>query len=155
MHILIAVDGSQHSLEAARHGLAVAHQGAEVTVLEVVTPAEGAVEFASGLEGPVAFAVDDDVDEANLARGVALADDIADHLGREASRRVEQGEPGPTICHIAEEMGADLVIVGSHGKGFMKRMVLGSVSTYVTHHAPCPVLVVRTDLLDLSDDDAR
>lgn len=151
MQILIAVDGSEHSLVAARAGLSLTHPDAAITILEVVTPVEGAVEFASGLEGPVAFAVDEEVDAANLARGVAQAGELAEHLGRVATVRVEEGDPGSVICQVAEEMDADLVIVGSHGKGFVRRMVLGSVSTYVTHHAPCPVMVVRTDQVEADD----
>jgi nucleotide-binding universal stress UspA family protein len=56
---------------------------------------------------------------------------------------VERGAPGPVLCERAEALGADVVVVGSRGRGAIRRALLGSVSTYVVHNAPCPVLVVR------------
>jgi nucleotide-binding universal stress UspA family protein len=53
------------------------------------------------------------------------------------------GDPAAIICHVAGELAVDVIIVGSHGKGFVSRVLLGSVSEYVMRHAPCPVLVVR------------
>ena len=55
------------------------------------------------------------------------------------------GIPGWTICEIANTWSADLILVGSRGLKGIKEMFLGSVSNYVTHHAPCSVLIVRTD----------
>ena len=49
------------------------------------------------------------------------------------------------IVWVAEQIGADVVVVGSHGRGALKRLVSGSVSEHVVHHSPCPVLVVRKD----------
>jgi nucleotide-binding universal stress UspA family protein len=63
--------------------------------------------------------------------------------GATVATRVEMGDAGPMIVWVAEQIGADVVVVGSHGRGALKRMVSGSVSEYVVHHAPCPVLVVR------------
>jgi nucleotide-binding universal stress UspA family protein len=56
---------------------------------------------------------------------------------------VEPGEAGPVLCEQAKTLNADVVVVGSRGRGAIRRMLLGSVSTYVVHNAPCPVLVVR------------
>ncbi len=53
------------------------------------------------------------------------------------------GNPGRTICHFAQTCSADLILVGSRGLTGAKEMFLGSVSNYVTHHAPCSVLIVR------------
>jgi nucleotide-binding universal stress UspA family protein len=53
------------------------------------------------------------------------------------------GRPTETITDIAQEWGADLIVVGSHGHDFWGRMTLGSVSDGVIHHAKCSVLVVR------------
>ena len=55
------------------------------------------------------------------------------------------GTPGWEICELASIWSADLILVGSRGLKGLKEMFLGSVSNYVTHHAPCSVLLVRTD----------
>lgn len=54
------------------------------------------------------------------------------------------GNPGWMICELADRWSADLILVGSRGLKGLKEMFLGSVSNYVTHHAPCSVLIVRT-----------
>ena len=74
--------------------------------------------------------------QAGLQRTVAS-------LGRDAATRVLHGDPAAEICREAEDGGYDLVVIGSHGYGVVKRVLLGSVSHHVLHHAPCPVLVVR------------
>lgn len=51
------------------------------------------------------------------------------------------GRPGPALAHAAE--GAELLVIGSHGRGELPGMHLGSVATYCVHHSPCPVLVYR------------
>ncbi|KAI8062272.1 hypothetical protein BC940DRAFT_309210 [Gongronella butleri] len=53
------------------------------------------------------------------------------------------GDAGDVLVEQAKELKADLVIVGSNGRGFFKRQLLGSVSQYLTVHVPCSVLVVK------------
>lgn len=54
--------------------------------------------------------------------------------------------PAPeAIVKMSEEFKADLIIMGNRGMGLVKRMALGSVSTYVLHHVKCPVLIVKDD----------
>jgi nucleotide-binding universal stress UspA family protein len=55
------------------------------------------------------------------------------------------GNAGRMICELANNWSADLILVGSRGLKGIKEMFLGSVSNYVTHHAPCSVLIVRND----------
>jgi nucleotide-binding universal stress UspA family protein len=76
--------------------------------------------------------------QEELARLVRLLDVPADS-------RVEIGEPGMTICDVAVEVGAEVIVLGSHGHGWLQRVLLGSVSHYVLQHAPCPVLVMRQE----------
>lgn len=54
------------------------------------------------------------------------------------------GNPGRIICELAKNWSADLIVVGSRGLKGLKEMFLGSVSNYVTHHAPCSVLILRS-----------
>ncbi len=53
------------------------------------------------------------------------------------------GSPEQNICDLARTLPADLIVVGRRGHSGLKEVFLGSVSTYVTHHAPCSVLVVQ------------
>ena len=55
-----------------------------------------------------------------------------------------QGDAADAILDVAEEQGADLVVVGNKGMTGAKRFLLGSVPNKVSHHAPCSVLIVRT-----------
>ncbi|KAK9050342.1 hypothetical protein SSX86_009531 [Deinandra increscens subsp. villosa] len=57
--------------------------------------------------------------------------------------RVEIGDPRDVICDVAEKMGVDMVVVGSHGYGLIKRAFLGSVSNHCAQNSKCPVLIVK------------
>ena len=63
------------------------------------------------------------------------------------------GNPGQVICELAVDWSADLIVVGSRGLQGLNEMFLGSVSNYVTHHAPCSVLIMRTPI-DVESDSA-
>ena len=65
-------------------------------------------------------------------------------------QRTEMGDPAAMICSVARDLGVDVIVVGSHGKGFLSRVLLGSVSEHVARHAPCPVLVVRSSSTESS-----
>lgn len=56
---------------------------------------------------------------------------------------VSIGDPGAEICRVASERGADLIVLPSHGRTGMKRLLVGSVAERVVRLAPCPVLVLR------------
>ena len=61
----------------------------------------------------------------------------------ETERILETGSPAPTIADVAEDCGADLVVMGSRGLGLVKGVLLGSVSQYVVENAKCAVMVVK------------
>jgi nucleotide-binding universal stress UspA family protein len=61
------------------------------------------------------------------------------------SAEVLFGTPESRIVETAEQIGADLIVIGSHGYNAWERLLLGSVSNSVVHHAPCSVMVVRAD----------
>ena len=75
----------------------------------------------------------------------ALHRAVREALGADPDVRVEtrlvEKRPAHALTEAAE--GARLLVVGSHGRGELPGMHLGSVATYCVHHAPCPVLVVR------------
>ena len=60
------------------------------------------------------------------------------------------GQPGSTICEFAQSCHADVIVIGRRGLSGLKEMFLGSVSNYVTHHAPCSILLVQTPILEES-----
>lgn len=79
-------------------------------------------------------------------RELAAAEAEARKLGAQrVSRKVVDGLPWRSICDAAEELAADLIVVGTHGRTGLARVLLGSVATMVIRHAPCSVLAVRGD----------
>jgi len=145
--ILVATDGSDHAVQAAQRGVGVLGAADTVVLLCVVhTPAivSSGMEsgFAGGMATPevvdAAWVGAKEEADASIDRTIAA---LPDALTIE--RRVETGEPGLAIVAVAEELDVDAVVIGSRGRGAVKRALLGSVSTHVVHNAPCPVLVVR------------
>mgnify|MGYP003564583891 CR=1 FL=1 len=63
--------------------------------------------------------------------------------GVQADYEYGVGDPGKLICERAEQYGVDLIVIGRRGRRGLSEMLLGSVSNYVVHHAPCHVLVVQ------------
>lgn len=143
MRVIIATDGSDNSLEAARRALA-SFPGAEFEVVTVVDAPVDPEADAGGFEGPLIRP--DEADEMNrerLAAGdEALAATVSELGDATVTTHLLQGDAGEGIVELARVREADVVVVGSRGHGRLKRLVLGSVSGHVTHHAPCPVLVV-------------
>lgn len=56
---------------------------------------------------------------------------------------MENGDPRDVICEMAEKLAADVLVMGSHGYGLIKRAFLGSVSNYCAQNVKCPVLIVK------------
>ena len=67
----------------------------------------------------------------------------AEARGVEADFLQQPGEAGRVICDRAKTIGADLIVVGSHGRRGLDELLIGSVSSYVMHRAPCSVMVVH------------
>jgi nucleotide-binding universal stress UspA family protein len=68
----------------------------------------------------------------------------AEEAGVPCQIYARQGDPADAILDVAEEQGADLIIVGNKGMTGAKRFLLGSVPNKISHHAPCNVLIIRT-----------
>ncbi len=78
--------------------------------------------------------LDDALAAVDAETGAARAD------GRDVVGRLLEGTPGPTL--VTEAKGADVLVVGRTGHNGLARLVVGSVSRYVTNHATCPVVVI-------------
>jgi nucleotide-binding universal stress UspA family protein len=141
--VLVATDGSELSVHAAQRAFELLGTADDVVVLAVLTEMPGS--DAGGFEGPTESPAEEAQDwQAEVSEAQqAIAATLAEVHGARVEQRVEAGDAGPMIVWVAEQIGADLIVVGSHGRGVLKRMVVGSVSEHVVHHAPCPVLVVR------------
>ena len=154
MHVLVATDGSDLALDAARHGLELLSNATNVTMLSVVSDLP--VDTGGGIEGPIYTPEQEEELRRAVARHATQALDDTEVVLRalptapaSLDRQIEAGDPAAVICAVAGELAVDVIVVGSHGKGLLSRVLLGSVSEHVTRHAPCPVLIVRssTDLL--------
>ena len=75
---------------------------------------------------------------------LSAAADVVREAGVEVEIFAREGDPADAILDVAEERGADLIIVGNKGMTGAKRFLLGSVPNKVSHHAPCGVYIVRT-----------
>jgi nucleotide-binding universal stress UspA family protein len=63
-------------------------------------------------------------------------------LGVPSEVNQQFGSPGLTVCEVAQTWQAELIVMGSRGHSLLHQLVLGSVSNYVLHHAPCSVLII-------------
>lgn len=148
MHALIATDGSDVSVDAARKAVALLRP-TRVTLLSVADTSIAEDSGAGGFEGNLLSpAESEQARKAILSEGDLEVDSTLDALGLDPStveHRVVEGSAGPMICQVADDVAPDVVVVGSHGRGLFKRVVLGSVSEHVVRHCRIPVLVIRHD----------
>ena len=135
--ILLATDFSAASGAATSQAIELAAQlEADVIAVSVIEPR--ALRTPGGRPASR-------VDQVRAAREEAAQDLVAD--GRAVGVRVEflvwVGDPGDRIVEAAAAEAADLIVVGSHGRGSVGRFLIGSVSDHIVRHASCPVMVVR------------
>jgi nucleotide-binding universal stress UspA family protein len=145
---LVATDGSDQATRAVE--LVASISWPKETMFGVV----GVVPTLNDLAGlpwtPVVPSNLDQVEATELHRAQDATWTAVDTLraaGFKANCRVMRGRPADVIVHLAERLGADLIVVGSRGLGRLDYALLGSVSEAVIDRAPCPVLVVRTNRL--------
>lgn len=141
--ILLCTDGSELAERALAIGLGVVDRGAPLVVAVVVEAADPTLVTGSGMAGGVMSVEElDTMDQAAVRTAEEAARHTVDALGlRDATPELLRGEPGPTICDYAAEVGATAIVIGSRGRGGFRRALLGSVSDYVVRNAPCPVVV--------------
>jgi len=145
--ILIATDGSDLADRAIDHGLQLAKvAGSEVTIVTVTEPAT----LVGGGYATVAGGVIDPLPELIEAQDKAARE----LLERAAKRAADQGVTAKTvlvdnsfaaegIVATADQIGAELIIMGSHGRRGLNRLLLGSQTNNVLAHTKIPVLVTR------------
>jgi nucleotide-binding universal stress UspA family protein len=146
VHALIATDGSEVSIDAARKGVALLNP-TKVTLLTVADTSIADDSGAGGFEGNLLSPAESErARTAILEEGSAELTDTAAALGLDPSivdTRIVEGSSGQMIIHVADEVDADVIVVGSHGHGFLSRVLIGSVSEHVVRHTTRPVLVMR------------
>ena len=135
--IILATDGSPSAADATKQAVELARaSGAKLFVVSVWHA--GLTTYSSATLPESKRAAKEHACEAARA-----AVEVARAAGVEAESFVLEGDAVERICKSAADTGASLLVVGSHGWGPLRRLVFGSVSTGLLHHAPCPVLVVR------------
>lgn len=138
--VLVAVDGSPQSNDALEH-VFEEYPEAEITVLHVIDPVESGyaadpmgVDYWEGWYEDAQKRAEDLLSEVN---------EVAEEADVRISTATETGPPARTIVEFAEEHDFDQVIVGSHGRRGMARILLGSVAESVVRRSTVPVTVVR------------
>jgi nucleotide-binding universal stress UspA family protein len=139
--ILVPIDFSSASRTAASYAAKIAEPlGAELVLLHVIASIEEVEALLQDHES---------IDWTTARDDAALeADKLLETLGVaigniDVRRIVREGSPAPTTADTAEEIGADMVVVGSHGRTGLVRALLGSVAERICRLSPVPVLVVR------------
>jgi nucleotide-binding universal stress UspA family protein len=144
MKILVAIDDSKFS-EAAVRVVMAQNQPAKtrVRVLHVVETIETAYYPDMTPPYPMDFG---DIQKERIEAGRKVAARALKKLraaGFKADSLVSVGHARTAVVDAAARWGANVIVVGSHGRRGLQRLLLGSVSEYVVRHAPCSVLVVR------------
>jgi nucleotide-binding universal stress UspA family protein len=143
--IIVGTDGSDLSIRGAVEGVALLRQQDSVLVVTVVEGTDPSlVDDGSGHAGPSMSPSEFETKrERLLATGVEVVERTATMLGRDAETRVIEGSPGNALCELANDLSADAIVLGTRGRGGVRRALLGSVSDYVVRNAPCPVVITR------------
>jgi nucleotide-binding universal stress UspA family protein len=151
--VVVCTDGSDLANRAARSGLAVLRSDTDVIVVTVIAEDDPTLVhgsgFAGGTESPEEY---DRLNAARRTEGEVAVEQLVEALGLTGARtEVLAGDAGPAVCDFAAEVAANVIVVGTRGRGGFKRALLGSVSDYVVRNAPCSVLVTGDNGDALSD----
>jgi nucleotide-binding universal stress UspA family protein len=136
--IVIATDGSPQAREAVEYGLELAiAENAKAVLLQVMPPTDWTRLDRGGLLRPLA-------EEVRLSAAPALveASELAAERGVPFATEVVAGRPADEIVAYADSIGADLIVIGSRGRGAVAGALLGSVSRDVLRESRTPVVVV-------------
>lgn len=155
--ILVGLDSSDLSLRALRSAIAFAQcLNAELKLIHVLVDSEpGAPRFSGYFGGPLYPSINPTVIESYQTAWNRFVDQSQSFLNQQILEAQENGidtsgvllygSPGAKLCELAQTWDADLIIVGSRGLSGIGELLIGSVSNYVLHHAPCAVLVIHAE----------
>jgi nucleotide-binding universal stress UspA family protein len=146
MKILLAIDDSKFSQAALRMTLTQNNpRKTAVRVLHVVEPLEAP--YYPELSTPPYPTNLSEIQKGRMKAGRDLVEGAVEKLraaGFKVEGTVRSGHVRAVAVDVAKKWRADLIVVGSHGRKGLKRLLLGSVSDYVARHAHCSVQIVRT-----------
>ena len=135
--ILIAVDDSAHSMKAARVGFAMAHLlKASIGLVFVINKSNEVFNTDLGITPQQSKSVLLKEAEITLDQYIRMYDGIG-----EIFRFMPEGFPETEILNIAKEWQADMIVMGTHGRTGISRMLSGSLTDYIVRHAEIPVLI--------------
>ena len=135
--VAVGVDGSSTAAEAVKFAAELARRfDAQLVLLSAYKDARGAASPAGDEELQWATS-----SSARQRETIARTEERLKRDGVACSTLIAEGDPGDVLVELAEQCGADVLVVGNKG---MQRRVLGSVPNTVTHKAGCSVLVVKT-----------
>lgn len=134
-NLLLATDGSKHSEKAAARAAAIAKSNG--TELNIVS----ATDFVCELYAQAPEVGEQLIDKAR--KNLDASKKQADLEGLNTECFVREGEAYKAIIDLAKEKGTEMIVIGSHGKTGLKRLLMGSVVEKVIGHSHCPVLVVK------------
>ena len=142
--IVVGTDGSETAAEAVRQATELAKlSGATLSIVSAYAPVHKRRldDEQSGAPADVQHEIGPRED-VNLVLDAAAA--AARKEGVEAQTHPVEADPADAILNVAEQVDADLIVVGNKGMAGARRFLLGSVPNKVSHHAPCSVIIVRT-----------
>ncbi len=142
--VVVPYDFSEHGIAALRKAVEIVDNPQQIHVLHVLP-------FMIPTEPGVVWATVDDADRIRHALESMTAQVSESQFGK-VKLDVRLGDPGQVVTDLADELDAELVVIGSHGRTGITRLVLGSVAERVTRLAHCPVLVVKLPVAKSQDE---
>jgi len=142
--IVVGTDGSETAAGAVKEAIDLAKiEGAQLHIVSAYAPISGrrVKDEQSGAPADVQHEIGPRED-VNLVLDAAAA--AARKEGIEVQTHPVEADPADAILNVAEQVSADLIVVGNKGMTGARRYLLGSVPNNVSHHAPCSVIIVRT-----------
>jgi nucleotide-binding universal stress UspA family protein len=141
-HVLVPTDFSDASETALRYGKALATAfGASLHVVHVIEEPYGQPWAVEAYGFSLASLQEEWIKDARGRLAASLSDE--ERSGLQAVTTTVLGHPVMEILRYADEQAIDLIVMGTHGRGPLGHVVLGSVAERVVRKAPCPVLTVR------------